>query len=82
MDALKTIIIWPVYTLKYYLTISIGVGITIIPLFFKVLTQGTSSITKYTDLFSFFSFFPLGREVFTSIIYLFAPYSTSIGILS
>lgn len=82
MDSLKTIIIWPIYTLKYYITILIGLGIIIFPLIFKILTQGIASIIKYTDLFLFLSFFPFGKELFTSIIYLYAPYSTNICIFT
>lgn len=81
MDALKTVFIWPFYTLKYSLKVLIGIGISLFPLLFKIITQGISSIKKNTDIFLFFNSLPFGKEVFTLIIYLYAPYSTNIGIL-
>lgn len=80
MDALKTTILWPGYLLKYSLVIIIGYSIAIIPTLLRVLSRGgVKSLRKFTDLFLFLNNLPLGGEVFSSIIYFFAPYSTNIG---
>lgn len=79
MNALKTAILWPLSVAQSILTITSGALIAITPLCFRILTRGLPSLRKFTDLFQFFDGLPLGRELFSSIIYLFAPYSTNIG---
>jgi hypothetical protein len=82
MDAVKTIILWPLSVAKSLLLVSSGAVIALIPLLFRLLSAGPSSLQKFPNLFHFLDNLPLGQVVFSSIVYLFAPYSTNIGFSS
>jgi acyl-coenzyme A thioesterase PaaI-like protein len=79
MDALKSFFVWPLYTAKSYVLVSTAWAIAIIPLLIRFLTGGRKCIALFTDTFKFFSKLPLGCHAFSSLIYLTAPYSGSIG---
>ena len=78
MDAMKSLIIYPLYLLKRCFIISIGWMILLIPLLINILLNGTTTITNNIKLYQFMSNFPYGKLCFSSLIPFFAPYSGSI----
>jgi hypothetical protein len=81
MEALRTIFLWPLSVVESLLTVACGSLIAAIPLLLRVVSKGTASLKKFNDLFAFFEGLPLGQQVFSSIVYLFAPYSTNTGLI-
>lgn len=79
MDAFKSFLFWPAYTVQSYIVLTAGWTIASIPLLFRYLLRGRQSFALFTDTFAFFSKLPLGCHAFSSLIYLNAPYSGSIG---
>lgn len=79
MDSLKSFFTWPVCILALNLKFFLGCTIAIGPLAIQITTKGMKSLSKFSDLFDFFSVLPLGRDVFSGLVNFVAPYSGSIS---
>jgi hypothetical protein len=82
IDALVTIILYPIVTIFQSLRFALGVAIVLIPALLKVAKDGKRSLTRFTDLFNFLACFgPLGNYVFSGIAYFFAPVSANVNLI-
>jgi acyl-coenzyme A thioesterase PaaI-like protein len=76
MDVIKSLIKWPIVTVYCYVRFFIACALCAIPTLFYILSG--NKLTSYTALWNFLSGLPLGKYVFSGIVAVAAPYSSSV----
>jgi acyl-coenzyme A thioesterase PaaI-like protein len=80
MEAIKSILIWPIITLISYIRFTIGVCFCIPSCLLLLLNKNRRELSTHDNLFKFMNNIPLGNYVFSGLIGFFAPYSASINL--
>jgi hypothetical protein len=78
MEAIRSPIIWAVLTLFSYAKFYTGALVALIPYFIHLIFHGYNSLDSFVDLFTFLERLPLGLDVYSGIVSLYAPYTGSI----